>query len=582
MFKKKLLFFVLALFGFTCSVNAEEWVYQKMYLTSHHVMNYSNDRGANGRANLHVIENLATASSESAGDGETRFVYCADVDTGGYAGTYVSSVLGDSAYNGNGKRLTAILASSYPYVSLEEMKALYASQTGNSIDGLTYQEAIYGTQAAIWTITNSNHAPYTFGFNMDDSDMLDLTHARIGLHCNWSVTDPSAEGYCYPNSSSAIYEHDESVVSNRVNALVSWLLSLDGSEIDGSGDIKIDVVSKEMIFDKDKNKNVVNVSFTVDYDNLTTVSSLFDVTVKVSDKDGNDVAVSYEDGVYSFSKEYDINNKEQKYSISVDYSSTYGAQSYLYESSGNQDLVGVLGNTINKSSNLDVDVTRTGSGDVSISKVAVTGGPELPGAKLTIKDSTGKVIDSWVSTDKVHEVKGLSEGKYTLTEELTPEGYVTATTITFEIKDGEVTSVEMVDEVTKVLISKKDFTTEEEVVGARIQIKDVNGKVVHEWVSSSEPHYIEKLPVGKYTLVEVVYPEGYEDGMIVDGILVSEYEFEVQDTGEIQTIDVYNRAKTVTKITDVPSTGINNSITLGVSVIVIGCGLIIISRKKNA
>lgn len=214
--------------------------------------------------------------------------------------------------------------------------------------------------------------------------------------------------------------------------------------------------------------------------------------------------------------------------------------------------------------------------------MAVTGGPELPGAKLTIKDSTGKVIDSWVSTDKVHEVKGLSEGKYTLTEELAPEGYVTATTITFEIKDGEVTSVEMVDEVTKVLISKKDFTTEEEVVGARIQIKDVNGKVVHEWVSSSEPHYIEKLPVGKYTLVEVVYPEGYEDGMIVDGILVSEYEFEVQDTGEIQTIDVYNRAKTVTKITDVPSTGINNSITLGVSVIAIGCGLIIISRKKNA
>ena len=143
MFKKKLLFFVLALFGFTCSVNAEEWVYQKMYLTSHHVMNYSNDRGANGRANLHVIENLATASSESAGDGEIRFVYCADVDTGGYAGTYVSSVLGDNAYNGNGKRLTAILASSYPYVSLEEMKALYASQTGNSIDGLTYHQYPY-------------------------------------------------------------------------------------------------------------------------------------------------------------------------------------------------------------------------------------------------------------------------------------------------------------------------------------------------------------------------------------------------------------------------------------------------------
>ena len=222
------------------------------------------------------------------------------------------------------------------------------------------------------------------------------------------------------------------------------------------------------------------------------------------------------------------------------------------------------------------------SGDVEISKVAVTGGPELPGAKLTIKDSDGNIVDSWVSTDEVHVVKGLSEGKYTLTEEIAPEGYATASTITFEIKDGEVTSVEMIDEVTKVLISKRDFTTEEEVAGAKIQIKDSTGKVVHEWVSSDEPHYIEKLPVGKYTLIETVYPEGYEDGMIIDGILVSEYEFEVQDTGEIQKIDVYNRAKTVTTITDVPNTGINKSIVFGMSVIVAGCGVIVISRRKNA
>ena len=574
---KNLKFLMLAfvfMFISLASVSAEEWLYERMYLTSHHVMNYSNDRGAVGRANLHLIEDVDSGSKE--------FVYCADVDTGGYAGTYSKSILNDGAYNGNGKKMAAILSSSYPYVSLEEMKALYFEQTGNSIEGLTYQEAIYSTQAAIWTITNSNHAPYTFAYNMDDSDMLDLTHSRIGLHCDWSVTDPSAEGYCYPNVQSTYYETNEAIVNTRVSAVVDWLLSMDGSYIDNSGSINANVVSQK--FENIDGKNVANVSFKIETNNLTNIESLSSISAVVTDNYGNDISVSNDGDVYSFTASYDSSVKNVSFNIQVNYYSSYsngGSNVYLYESNGQQDLIGVesWGNPL--STDLSVHLNLT-SGDVEISKVAVTGGPELPGAKLTIKDSDGNIVDSWVSTDEVHVVKGLSEGKYTLTEEIAPEGYATASTITFEIKDGEVTSVEMIDEVTKVLISKRDFTTEEEVAGAKIQIKDSTGKVVHEWVSSDEPHYIEKLPVGKYTLIETVYPEGYEDGMIIDGILVSEYEFEVQDTGEIQKIDVYNRAKTVTTITDVPNTGINKSIVFGMSVIVAGCGVIVISRRKNA
>lgn len=70
---------------------------------------------------------------------------------------------------------------------------------------------------------------------------------------------------------------------------------------------------------------------------------------------------------------------------------------------------------------------------VEISKQDVTTSKELPGAKLTIKDSKGKVVETWVSTDKPHYLT-LEVGKYTLIEEIAPEGYILSKEeITFEI-----------------------------------------------------------------------------------------------------------------------------------------------------
>lgn len=574
---KKLLFSAIVLFAFMSGVSAEEWLYQKQYLTSHHSINYT---GNVGRANLHILEDVSTASSNSAGDGKSVYAYCSDVDTGGYQGTYTRSRINDSDYNGNGALMRAILSSSYPFISMSEMKGLYEEQTGKSLSGFTYQEAITAVQAAIWSVSNPNHKPYSFGSNIDDSDMLKLTHNRIGLTCDWSKTNPSDEGYCYPTGT-ASYESNSSVAGARINAVIDWLLSLDSSVIDESGSVSVDVVSKEYTYDNSKDENTAKVSFKVTVDNLTLVDSLSSISVVVKDSNGNNVDVNYSDGVYSFTNVYPGNQDNISFDISVNYSSTYGADAYVFRSSGNQDLVTAYKDSFNKEASAHVDLENedTKHGDVKISKVAVTGGAELPGAKLIIKDSTGKVIEEWISTDEIHEVKDLTEGTYTLTELLAPEGYATANTITFSIKDGEVTMVEMIDEVTKVIISKKDFTTEAEVVGARLVIKDSTGKVVHEWTSTNEPYYIEKLPVGKYTLIETVYPDGYEEGIIVDGILVSSYEFEVKDTGEIQKIDVYNRTTT---ITDVPKTGISSHSTLiGLSVILIG-GAVIVYRRKLA
>ena len=84
-------------------------------------------------------------------------------------------------------------------------------------------------------------------------------------------------------------------------------------------------------------------------------------------------------------------------------------------------------------------------GGASISKKDATTGSELPGATLVVKDYDGKVIDTWVSTDKPHLIENLKAGIYTLTETIAPNGYILSTeTVTFTIKDdGSVTPVVM-------------------------------------------------------------------------------------------------------------------------------------------
>ena len=167
---------------------------------------------------------------------------------------------------------------------------------------------------------------------------------------------------------------------------------------------------------------------------------------------------------------------------------------------------------------------------VELSKTDLTTGKELPGAHLKVTDSDGNTVDEWTSTEESHVIKELVVGKkYTMTETKPADGYVTAESITFTVENtAEVQKHEMKDDVTKVEISKTDITGETEIPGAKLTILDKDDQVVESWTSTEEAHYIEKLPIGKYTLREEQAPKGY--------LLTADVTFEVKDTGEIQKV----------------------------------------------
>lgn len=229
---------------------------------------------------------------------------------------------------------------------------------------------------------------------------------------------------------------------------------------------------------------------------------------------------------------------------------------------------------------------------VEISKRDVYGN-ELVGAEMVLENADGEKVDKWTSDGKNHIVSKLGAGEYVLKEIAAPDGYIIATDIKFTVdvygnvtvenvdstalSDNGYPLIVMVDDTTKVRISKQDITTGKELPGATLQIIDENGNVVEEWVSTDEAHIIEgKLIAGKeYTLRETIAPDGYE--------IANEISFTVNEDGSVTEVVMYDE---LTPKTDTPYTGDNHSdfaafAILGAASVIIAILIITKKGKKH-
>lgn len=181
-------------------------------------------------------------------------------------------------------------------------------------------------------------------------------------------------------------------------------------------------------------------------------------------------------------------------------------------------------------------ITFVKKNKVTVSKKSITGTSEIPGATLVIKDSKGATISSWVTKNTTTSVE-LAAGTYTLEETKAPAGYIlNKNKVTFVVSDDgkvkvnnkEVTVVEIKNTPIIVNISKRSINGKSELPGAKLTIKDKDGKVAKDvngkeltWTSTTEAVKFQLVP-GTYFLSEEVAPKGYELSETVTKFVVGE------------------------------------------------------------
>lgn len=201
------------------------------------------------------------------------------------------------------------------------------------------------------------------------------------------------------------------------------------------------------------------------------------------------------------------------------------------------------------------------------------------GAKMQLLDANGKIVDEWITTNKVHNVTvDLTIGKeYTIHEKLAPKGYKIAEDVSFEFKQtNDIQKYVVIDvkDPTKTIVSiLKVDNNNRPLGGAELEILDKNGNRIAHWVSTTEAYIIKELlmPNEVYTLHEIKAPEGYK--------LAEDIEFTVEDKEDIQEIKLINKNGTIVS-PDTGDTAVMKYIIIGV-ICVIGIALLTVLLKKR-
>ena len=159
----------------------------------------------------------------SYGNSNYEVMYCCDAETPYNDGIYYKRVnLEDSNYysEDEAKYIRAIVANSYPFVSLEEMKKGLEEAGFAGAKDLTRAEVITAVQAAIWAYANTDVGEYYYSQTFD-----------VPTNSQWGGTihDFTNEMDVWWQTGKRKFSKDETVAA-RINALIDHLKALEPVE----------------------------------------------------------------------------------------------------------------------------------------------------------------------------------------------------------------------------------------------------------------------------------------------------------------------------------------------------------------
>ena len=126
----------------------------------------------------------------------------------------------------------------------------------------------------------------------------------------------------------------------------------------------------------------------------------------------------------------------------------------------------------------------------------------------------------------------------------------------------------------KVTVTKVDSNTKNPIAGAKLVLKDSNGKEITSWVSTTMSHVIRNLENGTYTIEEIEAPSGY---VINDKVTT----FTISDTNKSVNITIENAPETPAPVI-VPDTSTTSVILtiIGLAILGSGVGFVYKNGKK--